>query len=313
MRIGYLWLKAAEQIKKSQAVLDDMAQAGVKFETLTPQELTRRLPEIRIGTIAKGVLGHNCGLLNPNLLCRFYEKQILTLGGRFAYGAEVTGFAINSHGQIFGIRLREGEIIHGTLVVATGAWISLTMSLAELEVPIVPRKRQLFMVAAKAGPLRRLLHTQGFNVHNLLPLTIMPGGAYVRPSTGSFILGYANEDQPPGLEDHPAAERDFFERRIRPQVELYFPCFQGAVPEYAWAGHYADHLADSHPIVDSVGGVIVVGGDSGSGIMKADSLGRIAAGMLMGSGEVELGDGQHFRVADLGLKNRRMAPEELVI
>jgi glycine/D-amino acid oxidase-like deaminating enzyme len=141
----------------------------------------------------------------------------------------------------------------------------------------------------------------------------MPGGPYARPSIGSFILGYANEDQPPGLEDHPAAERNFFEYRVRPQVELYFPCFKDAVPEYAWAGHYADHLADSHPIVDQLGGAIVVGGDSGSGIMKADSLGRIAAGMLMGAGEVELGDGQHFRVADLGLKNRRMAPEELVI
>ena len=287
-RIGYLWLRTSDQMQESRAVLDAMAHAGVQFETLEPGELHRRLPEMRTGSIAQGLLGRNCGILNPNLLCRFYEKRILALGGKFAYWIEVTGFATNGQGRILGVRVGEGEIIYGTVVVATGAWISLTMSLAGLKIPVVPRKRQLFAVAAKAVPLQRLLHAKGFNVHELLPLTIMPGGAYLRPSTGSFILGYANEDQPPGLEEPPLAEPDFFEARIRPQVEQHFPCFRKVMPEHAWAGHYADYLADSHPIVDRVGGAIVVGGDSGSGIMKADSLGRIAAGLYFGQDRVEL-------------------------
>ncbi|MFA4904069.1 MAG: FAD-dependent oxidoreductase [Desulfobaccales bacterium] len=312
-RIGYLWLKTADQMRESQAVLDAMVQAGVKFETLEPNELHRRLPEMRIGAIAQGILGRNCGILNPNLLCRFYEKRISALGGNFAFGTEVTGFATNGEGRMLGVKARDGEIIYGTVVVATGAWISLTMSLAGLKVPVVPRKRQLFAVAAKEGALQRLLHAEGFNAHNLLPFTIMPGGAYLRPSTGSFILGFANEDQPPGLEEPPAAERDFFQGRVRPQVEPYFPCFQDVVPQYSWAGHYADHLADSHPVVDRVGGAIVVGGDSGSGIMKADALGRIAAGLYFGQDRVGLGDGRDFPVADLGLANRRLVPEELII
>jgi glycine/D-amino acid oxidase-like deaminating enzyme len=300
-------------MQKSQAVLDAMARAGVKFETLTPQELNRLLPEMRTESIGRGILGRNCGILNPNLLCRFYEKQILALGGRFAYGVGVTGFATNGQGRIIGVKVGEEQILSGTVVVATGAWISLTMSLAGLKVPVVPRKRQLFAVAAKTGPLQHLLHAAGFNVHALLPFTIMPGGAYLRPSSGSFILGFANEDQSPGLEDHPAAERDFFETRLRPQVEPIFPCFQGVAPDYAWAGHYADYLADSHPIVDRIGGAIVVGGDSGSGIMKADALGRIAAGRFFRQDEVELADGRRFRVADLGLANRKMLPEDLII
>jgi glycine/D-amino acid oxidase-like deaminating enzyme len=312
-RIGYLWLKTADQMQESRRVLDAMARAGVRFETLEPVELHRRLPEMRTGAIAQGILGLNCGILNPNLLCRFYEKRILALGGRFGYGIEVTEFVGNSEGRILGVRAGEGEIMYGTVVVATGAWIRLTMGLAGLKVPVVARKRQLFAVAAKNGPLKHLLHAKGFNAYNLLPFTIMPGGAYLRPSTGSFILGFANEDQPAGLEEHPVAEREFFEGRVRPQVGLHFPCFQNAVPEYAWAGHYADHLADSHPVVDRVGGAIVVGGDSGSGIMKADALGRIAAGMYFGLDQVELGHGGHFRVADLGLADRRIAPEELVI
>jgi FAD-dependent oxidoreductase domain-containing protein 1 len=313
MRIGYLWLKTADQMQESQAALDAMALAGVKLEILESGELHRRLPALRPGLIAQGILGYNCGILNPNLLNRFYEKQILDLGGRFAFGVEVTGFATDGEGRIIGVKFGDGAITCKTVVVATGAWINSTMSLAGLEVPVVPRKRQLFAVAAKKGPLQKLLHAEGFNGYNLLPFTIMPAGVYVRPASSSFILGYANEDQPPSLEDNPTAERNFFESQVRSQVEQYFPSFREVVPEYAWAGHYADQLADSHPIVDNVGGVIVVGGDSGSGIMKADSLGRLAAGIYFALAQVQLGDGQHFRVADLGLANRQLVPEELVI
>lgn len=312
-RIGYLWLKTAEQIQKTRVVLNAMALAGVEFRTLTTQELSRYLPEMCPDLIAQGILGRNCGILNPNLLCRFYAQQISVMGGRFVYDAEVTGFSTNGQGKITGVKAGGGELLYGTVLVATGAWINLTMSLAGLNIPVVPRKRQLFAVTAKEGPLQRLLHPHGLNLHDLLPLTIMPGGAYLRPGTGSFILGYANEDQPPGLEEQPAAEPDFFENRVRPQVEAVFPCFKGVKTEYGWAGHYADYLADSHPIVDRIGGALVMGGDSGSGIMKADSLGRIAAGIYLGQEEVELGNGRLFRVADLGLANRRLVPEELII
>lgn len=311
--IGYLWLKTADQMQASREVMDAMADAGVQFETLEREELRRRLPELRSGSIAQGLLGHNCGILNPNLLCRFYAKEILALGGRFAYGAEVTGFTTDGRGRILGVKVGEGEFMQGTVLVATGAWIRWTMSLAGLAIPVVPRKRQLFAVPAAPGPLQHLLHAGGFNDYNLLPFTIMPGGAYLRPGTGTFILGFANEDQPPSLEDDPVAEPDFFQSRVRPQVESCFPCFQGAVPKYAWAGHYADHLADSHPIVDRLAGAFVVGGDSGSGIMKADALGRIAAGLFFGLDQVELADGRDFTVSSLGLGNRRIVPEELII
>ena len=74
---------------------------------------------------------------------------------------------------------------------------------------MVPRKRQLFSVSAKEGDLSRLLETPGFNRYKMLPFTILPGGAYLRPAAASFILGYANKDQPPGLEEPAVAQRIF--------------------------------------------------------------------------------------------------------
>ena len=65
--------------------------------------------------------------------------------------------------------------------------------------------------------------------------------------------------------------------------------------------------------MDRVAGALVVGGASGSGIMKADSMGRAAAGLFYGQEQVELGDGRSLQVAEIGLRERTLPPEEFVI
>jgi glycine/D-amino acid oxidase-like deaminating enzyme len=312
-KIGYLWLTTAGQMATWRLALTHMAEAGVAFQTLDGQDLAARLPDLRPRDISQGILGLNCGSLDPARLTKFYEQEILRLGARLRYRSQVNGFIRDSHGRINGIRIGAEEIQAGTVIVATGAWTGRTMALAGLEVPMVPRKRQLFSIPAQAGPPNRLLSTPGFNPYNSLPFTILPGGAYLRPAAASFILGYANPDQPPGLEEPAMAQGDFFETRIRPQVEAYFPVFRGLSPTYAWAGHYDEYLPDRTPFVECLAGALVVGGTSGSGVMKADSLGRIVAGLYGGLDAVELGHGEPFRIADLSLRQRDVPPEEFVI
>jgi len=312
-KIGYLWLATPEQMAGWGKALAAMADAGVKFRVFDKQDLAARIPELRLPDIGQGILGLNCGILDPARLTGFYEQEVLRQGGRIKYRLEVTGFTRDALGRINGIRVGAEEISGETVIIAAGARTGPTLALAGLEVPTVPRKRQLFSIPAKYGPLRRLLATPGFNDHNLLPFTILPGEAYLRPAAASFILGYANPDQAPGLEEPAKAECDFFETRIRPQVVRYFPVFQGLAPSHAWAGHYDEHLPDSTPFAARLAGALVVGGSSGSGVMKADSLGRIVAGLFAGLDVVELGDGEQFRVADLGLKQRAGPREEFVI
>jgi sarcosine oxidase subunit beta len=312
-KIGYLWLATARQEESWREILADMAQAGVKFNTLDSRDLTARLPELELRDISQGIFGTNCGILEPLKLTKFYEQEVLRLGGEVRYRSEVTGFSRDAAGQITGVRVGEEDILAGTVIIAAGAWTGRVLARAGLDVPIVPRKRQLFSVPAKSEALVRLLHNASFSSHNLLPLTILPEGAYLRPERGSFILGYANPDQSPGLEEPARAQREFYEARIRPQVERYFPAFQGLAPSHAWAGHYDEHPPDDTPFVERLAGVLVVAGSSGSGVMKADSLGRIAAAHFQGLEVVELGHGGHFRVADLGLTQRAVPTEEFVI
>ncbi len=315
LRIGYLWLLIGPQAARGAPALETMAHTGVVFDTLDAQELARRLPDLQGGDIRRGILGRRCGILNPNRLAAFYEQAVGRSGGRFQFGAEVTGFVRDHQGLIKGVKTGGREILAGQVLIAAGPWMGATLALAGLEVPVVPVKRQLFVIGARQDSLQRLLNSSGFNGHNLLPFTILPGGAYLRPQPAarSFICGYANEDQAPGLEAAPQAEMEFFEQRLRPQLEQYFPGFRGTVPSHAWAGHYEDHPPDKIAFVDRLAGALVVGGASGSGIMKADSLGRAAAGLFYGREQVELGDGRPLRVADLALTGRKLPPEEFVI
>jgi glycine/D-amino acid oxidase-like deaminating enzyme len=312
-KIGYLWLATAGQMARWEKALAGMAEAGVKFEILERQDLVARLPGLRPLDISQAIFGQNCGILDPARLTKFYEQEVLRLGGRVRYRSEVTGFSRDPRGRINGIRLGAEEIFGETVIVATGAWMGLTLARAGLGVPMVPRKRQLFSIPAQEGPLSRLLATPGFNDHNLLPFTILPGGAYLRPGAASFILGYANPEQAPGLEEPARAQDDFYQSRIGPQAAAYFPVFQGLVPTYAWAGHYDEHLPDHTPFVERLAGALMVGGSSGSGVMKADSVGRIVAARFGGLDVVELGDGGKFRVDDLGWARRAVPPEEFVI
>ena len=312
MKIGYLWLMTAHEVEAHRQVLAAMARAGVQFDTLDSGHLKARLPELELGDISQGIFGRNCGILKPLKLARYYEQEILRLKGRVRYRAAVTGFIRDRQGRITGIRLG-GEEIPGTVVAAAGAWNGRLMALAGVAVPVAARKRQLFSVPARTAALAHLLSSTAFSPYPLLPFTILPGGVYLRPEKAAFTLGYANPDQGVGLEEPARAERQFFETRIRPQVEQYFPAFRGLTPAYAWAGHYDEHLPDSTPFVESLAGAIVVGGTSGSGVMKADSLGRSAAGRLLGHEVVELAHGMEFRVAELGLTPRLVPPEEFVI
>ncbi|MCJ7574787.1 FAD-binding oxidoreductase, partial [Candidatus Bathyarchaeota archaeon] len=67
------------------------------------------------------------------------------------------------------------------------------------------------------------------------------------------------------------------------------------------------------PVVYSGGGIVYVGASSGSGIMKSDALGRIAAANYYGEEEAELYGGYRFRVADLGVKKRHVEHEAFVL
>ena len=115
------------------------------------------------------------------------------------------------------------------------------------------------------------------------------------------------------LEEEPVADESFYNRNIYPVLSEYFPCFTNLRPVNMWAGFYDVNSLDSTPIVARVGNCIITAGLSGSGIMKADSVGRIAAALLDDKDEATLFGNRTVPTANLGLVNRAVENEKFVI
>jgi len=344
--VGYLWLFDAEGYKKIRPVLDTLSARGLEHKLFEASELEEMLglradlsgdeeaELMGLPNVDYGILIPKAGSIDVDALVRFYETAFLELGGKIAYNTEARRLLVEPErplgipGEPFiwqdiavrGVETSSGRIRADKVVVAAGAWSHKLLSPIGLECFFRPKKRQLFSIRAAGRPeLEKLLWAKGFNDEGCMPFTILPRPrVYLKPALeeGAIWLSFADElgrpfEEEPELE--PSPEPEFYEYGLYQVAVKYFPQLEGCRPHAAWAGYYAENPIDHQPVIFEEAGVIIVGGASGSGIMKADAIGRIAAALYSGQEEAELFGGETFKVKDLGIRERRVEPEKLVI
>jgi len=339
-RIGYLWLFSEEQHRRLKPVLDSMAGLGVELRFFE-EELSSIIPGLvtdftgeeaeilGLEPVDVGMQGVKCGSIDADSLVRCYEQMFLKAGGEVVYGVEAKRLILEPEEElgipgepfvwqdaaIKGAETSKGEIRAGTTVVATGVWAQQLLDPIGIDANMRPKKRHIFVF--KDPRLRGLFELKGLNEYGALPLTVLPkSGGYLKAelSEESIWVGCAdNLGRRFGLEDDPQPEEGYYTEGIYHVLVEYFPCFKDIRPVNMWAGQYAINSFDGIPVVAPAPGMIYVGAASGSGIMKCDALGRIAAALYLGEDEAELYGGRRFRVANLGVRSRRVEREEFII
>lgn len=348
-KIGYLWLMDEEQLSKSEPHLKLMEGIGIEVKRHAREELKRLLPGMVTGfsssadaelmslpDVDGGVFGVKCGRLDPDKLVRFYCGEFVRLGGRVAFGTDATAMIVGPskrlgiEGEPFvwqehrveGVSTPSGTIHAETVVLAGGAWENELLEPMGVECHVKAKKRQLFSVQARGEKLGSLLHTKGFNPFGLLPLVILPkSGVHFKPVSEEEVFWVACEDEfnrefidRPGHDlDSYQAERGYYEKSVYPILTSYFPDFRGSTVKAMWAGLYSYNTIDSTPFAFRDKNLIVVGGDSGSGIMKGDSLGRIADALYREEGESMLYGDLAYRAAKIGFEDRDVEKEKWVL
>jgi glycine/D-amino acid oxidase-like deaminating enzyme len=340
---GYLWFFDKDGYEKVLPVLKELAGRGFKYVEYDESDLARELDmhtsfaddeEARmmgLGDVYKGILIQKAGLIDVDSIVKFYESEFLKLGGKIQYNTEVKELVVEPRqplgmpgepyfwqdATITGARTAKGLIRAKKTVVAAGAWISQLLDPLGIECFIKPKKRQIFSVKAKTEALRKLLFTREFTDAGCLPFTILPKpSVYIRPAPEEDALWLAYADEFPRafkLEDNPEPEENYYRYGIYQVLVKYFPQFTDCQPFSAFAGLYEINSLDGQPLIFEENGLMVVGGASGSGILKADAISRIAAALYGGEEYAMLYGDRKFKVSDLGLKNRHVEPEKLVI
>lgn len=128
-----------------------------------------------------------------------------------------------------------------------------------------------------------------------------------------LIAGCADDLGQPFMMSNPEPDIRYFHNAIEPVLNHYFPELSDYKLSLKWAGYYDYHWPDMTPVIESEANITWVSGTSGSGIMKADAIGRIAAAGLQGKDEAVLADGTRFEVSRLSLRRRDVEREELII
>jgi glycine/D-amino acid oxidase-like deaminating enzyme len=340
--IGYLWLFSQQQHENLKPAIESILERGEDVRILTLEELKETIPGLvttfiddeevellGIEDIVVGVYGKKCGGLDADALLRAYEQEFIKLGGEVMYNTEATKLILKPIEElglpgepfvwqekiIIGAETNKGEISANKTVIAAGVWADQLLNPLGIESFQKPKKRQIF--AFKDPKLEPFLKVEGLNAHGVMPLTILPkANILFRPelNEGSIWLACAdNLGRKFELEEDPQPEEDYYTNDVYYVLVKYFPCFTDVRPMNMWAGQYAINSLDETPVLYSIPGLYYIGAASGSGIMKADSLGRVLEALVNGEDYAELYGGKKFKISHLGIKHRHVDHEDFVI
>lgn len=352
-KIGYLWTMNEAQISASEPYLKAMERNGIEFSRKEARELKEKLPGfvvdgnaggqaslLGLPTVEGGVFGPKCGRLDPDKLVRFYTKEFVRLGGKTAFNTEAERLVVGAkestgiegepfvwqESEVSGVEVRgqvNGMVEAECVVVACGAWGNEILEPIGVDGHTKAKKRQLFSFHARGeGDLESLVHAKGFNELGLCPMVILPkSGVHFKPVSEETALWVACEDEVNrpyiDIPDHDLeayqAEASYYEKSVKPVLTGYFPSFEKARLKAQWAGLYSYNTVDFLPFAFREGNLVVVGGDSGSGIMKGDSLGRLADALYREEEEAMLYGEVPYKVSKLGFEARDVEREEWVI
>nr|MDO8099551.1 FAD-binding oxidoreductase [Candidatus Njordarchaeota archaeon] len=347
--VGYLWLLTERQLDNpiNKKWMEKMEANRIQYKLHDAKELEKRFPELNmkvsedeeakimgLENIHAGLFGPKCGTLDPSKLVTFYKNEFLKMSKvKAKFNVEIKGLILDpvnklgvpgepfiwQDASVTGVKTAQDEIYADTVVVATGTWVNPLTDPIGVDGRVKIKKRQLFRVAAEGSKaLKSILRAKGFNEFDLLPFTILPKGVYLRPvrQEESFWVGCADKlgrsFKYVQTEDDWKSEQSYFEQSMYPVLSKYLPAFRDVRPASGWAGAYAYSL-DSVPYVFKEAGVIFVTGDSGSGIMKADALGRIVDALYRGERVTTLHGDIKMDTDTLSVGNRKVEKEEVLI
>jgi len=266
---GYLYLASAAGHAALAANHDIQVRHGADVALLPGDALQARFPWLTVDDLAAGSLG--CageGWFDGYGVLQAFRRKAISLGTRFVAG-DVRTLALS--GNVFTATLQDDERIEADAVlIAAGAWSAPLAAQLGFELPVAPRKRDVFVFESPA----RLPDC---------PLVIDPSGFWFRPEGRGFIAG-----APPRGEDRDGVsleEIDYglFDEVIWPALAARVPAFEALRLTRAWAGYYEYNWFDQNGLVGRLPGherAFVACGFSGHGMQHAPAIGRAIAELI---------------------------------
>jgi glycine/D-amino acid oxidase-like deaminating enzyme len=268
---GNLFLCDADGLAAARRIFDMHKSLGSNAEWLGPEEIKRRWPLYNMEGISAGSFGPTDGHLDAYGLLMAYKTKARSLGVEYLQD-EAISLTVKER-RVTGVRLAAGQDLKASITVnCAGAWARPLARTAGIEIPIVPIRRQIFVVDTQVKPKRPL------------PLTFHPSGLYLRSESGGLILCGKSLDEDPVAFDF-NWERERFMDVIWPELAAFVPAFESLKLVRGWAGLYEVNTLDHNAIIGpwpEFEGFYLCNGFSGHGLMQGPAVGEHVAERLTG-------------------------------
>jgi D-arginine dehydrogenase len=241
----------------------------VGFRRVGSDEIRQRVPLIRKGYAAGGIIDERSGDIDVHALHQGYLKALRAAGGEIVTDCEVVSLERTAGGWQVGTR--ENEFRAEIVVNAAGAWADQVAMLAgAAPLGLEPRRRTVLTVDTPSG-----------YAPADWPMTVdIEELFYLKPESGGLLISPADETPSPPCDAQPE------EIDIAICIDRVQTAFDIAVDrvEAKWAG-LRTFLPDRSPAVGfdpAAENFFWLAGQGGYGIQTAPALARYAAALVRG-------------------------------
>lgn len=273
---------SAASWRNLDGLLANVAELGGQVEVLAAEEVAARFPQLRIPATEVGALQEDAVLVNPRLITEA-ELLLAERAGATRLDDEVT--VLEPRGPAWAARLRGGQhVVADRVVVAIGAYTNASGLLA----PFLPGPLETTVFGATIvllevdGPRAAdfpgyMFSSDHYGGGLVTPPRRYPDGRwYLKCAGGELVdhpLGTAEEIDTWVRTGGSASEVDFFRdfvSQVLPDVRVTTALTKPCLPTFNASGlPYVDRVADG----------LVVATEGERGVMMADEIGRLAAGL----------------------------------
>ncbi|UCF93406.1 MAG: FAD-binding oxidoreductase [Desulfobacterales bacterium] len=269
-REGNLFLVDEAGRRAAEEALALQQSLGCPVEWWSPAKIKQRYPLYATGGLVGGTFGPRDGHFDAYAVLMGYKAKARSLGA--VYIKDEVGEIVAHSKRVSGVRLSARENLSAPCVVnCAGAWAAQLAATAGVKLPVVPVKRQVFVLHTAVKP------------EGPLPLTVLPSGLYFRSETGGLILlGKSMADDPVGY-NFTWDDKRFMEI-LWPELAAFVPAFDRLKLVRGWAGLYAVNTLDGNAILGEwpeVKGLYLANGFSGHGLQQAPAVGRFLAELIL--------------------------------
>lgn len=272
---GVLWMVAAGDDHFERESLPALRDAGIAYQELSVQAMTKRWPQINLQGVHWGIYEPEGGFLTARAACQAVRDGFLAEGGEYRQAAVVSR---DLDGKWDSLSLSDGSKLEADqYVFACGPWLGRLFP-ETVGNHIRPTKQDVFFFGAPAGDDR---FTEA-----RLPVWADHRDRFLYGIPGNQGRGFKVADDTRG----PAFDPTSGERTISPEglkavreyIAFRFPALQDAPLLESRVCQY-ENTPDNNFIIDRHPGhdhVWLLGGGSGHGFKHGPALGEMVAGLV---------------------------------